>query len=196
MATLDVNHRIADDDEEDVPITGFGRSRNSMILKNKQVQGASTADTLAASEDFGSESLKVTKQEPVEDHEPTAVKFNTVRVHKHRMTLGAHPDTKGIPVTLAWDVEESQEFDLDTYDTAESNKNLKILTKTKREEIVGQNHTRSSITKIQSEMKDIRISREAGKHENLRKAELHEEKQKKREKGVMGLFRRRKDGRK
>mmetsp|Transcript_9363 Transcript_9363/g.21107 ORF Transcript_9363/g.21107 Transcript_9363/m.21107 type:complete len:139 (+) Transcript_9363:431-847(+) len=111
--------------------------------------------------------------------------------YDYHFRQGAHPDATGIPLTLAWDAEDSQEFDLDEFESTHSHKGeLRKIAKTKRERIAQQHHSRSSITELQQEMRQIRQFREQGKMENARKAELQESKKlQQKKKSLFGRFR-------
>ena len=100
-----------------------------------------------------------------EDHEKHSkgVKFGNVHVHSHRLTLGDNPGVSvGVPLTLGWEVEDSEQFDLDTYEeeTQVNNRSaVRRMTRHKRELIASRNHTRDSIVKHTEQVKDIQKSR-------------------------------------
>jgi hypothetical protein len=124
------------------------------------------------------------------------VSFGSVRIHKHRMSLGDNPGVStGVPVTLAWEVEESLRFDSIEEAAKESGKHgLHRISRNRREEIANQLHSRSSIVRLQDEIKSIQVSRTASE----RDTELHirrvkaEKKQGKRGGGLFGMFKRKK----
>jgi hypothetical protein len=112
------------------------------------------------------------------DHSETfsekQVKFGAVRVHTHRMTLGANPSTtRGVPVELAWEVDESMQFenpsDFDAYTSSEQGSSniwhdgdphgARRMTAASREQIASVNHSRESIVQTEKEVMEIKKSR-------------------------------------
>ena len=53
-----------------------------------------------------------------------SVGFSTVRLHTHKHILGDNPSVSaGLPVTLDWDVEQSENFDLEDFEANKESKN-------------------------------------------------------------------------
>jgi hypothetical protein len=87
------------------------------------------------------------------------VGFSTVHVHSHRLTLGDHPDvSSGIPLQLGWDVQDSEEFDLDTFEQGNDHK-LSRISRRSREEIAMLHHSRESVVIAHNEVQEIKHSR-------------------------------------
>lgn len=88
------------------------------------------------------------------------VSFGSVRIHKHRMSLGDNPGVSGgVPVTLAWEKEESVNYE--TIDAAEENltHELRRISKNRREAIAAEHHSRNSVTLAVKEVQSIQESR-------------------------------------
>ena len=135
------------------------------------------------------------------------VRFGSVRVHKHNVTLGDNPSTKGAgpPVMLGWDVEESvrfsniDEFAIENHGMRDSlvihEKPHKLSPKC-RSKIAALDHSAGSIRKLQSELYEIKKHREQSKEEDVTVALLEEieeqerQKQKanRKKKGLGGFF--------
>lgn len=125
----------------------------------------------------------------------SGVSFSTVQVHTHRLTLGDNPGkcsvdlqrisfwgvrslvalllisiqlagvSSGVPLTLGWDVEESESFaNVEDFEKTHQSKRNKynptgLIGPTARQEIASAKHSRESITKVTSLVKDIKQSR-------------------------------------
>ena len=181
--TVKTEEPTEEEEEEDIPITKFGRVgvADSMKLTKGSTQERSTATTVASSKDLSIEPGEHSDRSI--DH--SNVKFGNVHIHQHRMTLGDNPEAKGAPVMIAWDSMESEEFDVDTYEDkqwVEGNGHMvRKIPRGKREKIAMQNHTRTSIAEVDEAMKEIRVSRESSEKEDINKAIKKEEKDRKRE---------------
>ena len=141
------------------------------------------------------------------------VQFTRVNIHKHRMTLGNHPEgeqkmsrkkasslfpvnwhcvcdvlstAKGVPVTLRWSTVESEEIDFEAYQATSSERQLHVLPKTKRDLIALEHHSRKSIQQVEAEMKEIRQNRASGRLEDIRRAEHKEEQERRRQQSIVG----------
>ena len=131
-----------DEIEDDVPITGLGGKdnclpRNSIlhVVKKKEPQeqqeqprtklaglNVSTSTTTFSSTLTSTNTLSSTNDCPRHEStvsnvsETSTVTFgDKVRVHKHRMTLGDNPSANGIPITIAWEADDSEEIDLNAH---------------------------------------------------------------------------------
>jgi hypothetical protein len=144
----------------------------SVTSPNKEAEDATPTTEPTARSD--SELSAVDKDGNNEALGEKQVKFGAVRVHTHRMTLGANPSTtRGVPVELAWEVEESMQFenpsDFDAYTSSEHGSSdiwhdgdphgARRITAASREQIASVNHSRESIVKAQQEVMEIKKSR-------------------------------------
>jgi hypothetical protein len=96
----------------------------------------------------------------------SAVSFGSVHVHEHRMTLGSNPEVRrGVPVELAWDVEESNvystvdEFEEQAHADGRESGSAKRIAAWKREAIAEAHHSRESIVRVETEIQTIQQQR-------------------------------------
>lgn len=146
--------------------------------------------------------MKATKKES--PSRGRGVRFGSVRVHKHNLTLGDNPAAKtvGPPVTLDWKAEENirysniDEFAIDTHGRRDSqvlHATPKKLSSSCRERIAKLDHSAGSIRRIKVELYDIKQGREESSKEDIDRAlALQEEeekaKQERRQAKKGGLF--------
>ena len=91
--------------------------------------------------------------------EGSKVGFSSVEVHSHRLTLGDNPGvSSGIPLTLGWEVEDSEHYDLDDYEKDRA-QTLSRITRNSREAIAEKHHSRDSIVRVEREVTAIKHSR-------------------------------------
>jgi len=96
-----------------------------------------------------------------------SVSFSTVRVHQHRLTLGDNPAvSRGIPLTLDWQIEDSETFDLELFEAVYGRKDLCCFSSDERKAIARQDHSRDSLVRVRQEVKAIQYSRERSKYES------------------------------
>jgi hypothetical protein len=148
-------------------------SSESVNSPNKEAEKVTSTDLTAIPDSELSEVDK-DKDHPSQALNEKHVKFGAVRVHTHRMTLGANPSTtRGVPVELAWEVDESMQFenpsDFDAYTSSEHGSSeiwhdgdphgARRITAASREHIASVNHSRESIVKAQQEVMEIKKSR-------------------------------------
>ncbi|KAL7575571.1 hypothetical protein ACA910_020145 [Epithemia clementina (nom. ined.)] len=197
---LNANVETGDDDKEEVPVLSFGRKllSDSIKLAKDSAQERSAATTVASSGDLSVTGAELTSALSVGSHN-SEVKFGNVRIHTHRMTLGDNPEAKGTPVTIDWEVQESEELDIDSYEENQWNsgkdRSVHRIDKRSRDKIALEHHSRESIVKVQNEIMAIKLSREASEREDVRKAIVKEEKRHKRDQRkhpIMRLLRRNK----
>ena len=192
-----------DDNERDVPIRPFGKliprdsiaavgyvksnAHDNMSSRSGLTDPLSDDDNLTVQD--SSRSSLDSSSDSTQHEESGSVRFGSVRVHKHRMTLGDHPSARGLPVMLAWEVDDSEEIDLAAFQERQREKSeyeqrqepgLRRLDMFAREEIARRNHTRESLTKVQVEMFQIQKSRMASKNDNVDQAARREERQRRR----------------
>jgi hypothetical protein len=96
----------------------------------------------------------------------SGVSFGSVHVHEHRMTLGSNPEVRrGVPVELAWDVEESNvfstvdEFEEQAHGEGRESGSAKRIAAWKREAIAEAHHSRESIVRVETEIQTIQQQR-------------------------------------
>ena len=85
-----------------------------------------------------------------------------VRVHEHSMELTDNPAVSGgLPVGLKWNVRRSFRYDLEAHEEEKDGQKRKPkkLSQAEREGIVKRRHTRSSIVRVQKEVRGIKQSR-------------------------------------
>jgi hypothetical protein len=75
------------------------------------------------------------------------VSFGSVRVH------GSNPSATGIPVEFVWEVEESEEFDVDDFEKDSPDHELHRIATKSREIIAQQHHSQDSIVRFEKEMR-------------------------------------------
>jgi hypothetical protein len=102
----------------------------------------------------------------------SGVSFGSVHVHEHRMTLGSNPEVRrGVPVELAWDVEESNVFStIDEYEEkahaeGRDSGSAKRIAAWKREAIAEAHHSRESIVRVETEIQTIQKQRHDSKRD-------------------------------
>ena len=130
----------------------------------------------------------------------SGVRFGSVRVHKHNLTLGDNPSTKtvGPPLTLDWNVAESLRYEtVDCYSMEEYGKLDSLVQHQKpttiegnrRQQIAAIDHSSNSIRKLQYELYDIKQKRIQSSKEDIELAtKLEEERQEKLRNKRGGLF--------
>lgn len=104
-----------------------------------------------------------TTESDTDNSKKSAVSFGTVRVHQHRLTLGDNPGVStGVPLTLGWDVEDSETYDLQSFERNNASEEHKLsrITRGKRELIASEHHSRGSILQRGNEVREIKKSRE------------------------------------
>ena len=215
-----------DEIEDDVPITGLGGNdnclpRNSIlhVLKNKEAEeqqeqlrtklvGLNSTSTATCSSTLTSTNTLVStayaRQESAISNfsETSTVSFgDKVRVHKHRMTLGDNPSANGIPITVAWEVDDSEEIDLKAHVQRQQERQQERQKKEKQEggggsagggallrpmgpqrrlKIVRQNHRINSLKNVLNDTRKIQNSRITSREENIETAIETEQNQQKR----------------
>ena len=133
------------------------------------------------------------------------VRFGSVRVRKHPMTLGDNPGgtAKGPPLTIDWEHVESEHFStvdgfLAKYSSSTKGMNLYRLSGQERREIVSAHHSEEDIARAEQEIKMIRLKRQEsadeGEEESIKsliqkkQAERKEKKASSRGFGLFGSF--------
>jgi len=109
------------------------------------------------------------------------VKFGSVRVHTHNLTLGDNPGgTAGPPVEMTWDPQDSlhystvDEFAIQEHGLEDSLVNhggVHRMTPAQRQEIAAREHTAGSIRRIEIQIHEIRKERLKSRAEDLAEAE-------------------------
>ena len=182
--------------EEGVPIAGFSGHHDSFrIHKERSARTVATDDDTSDSKDdvlhLGAK--KRAKSEPSRFYQH--VKFGEVHERQFRMTMGRNPEAKGaVPLELSWDKQSSVRFQVDAYEEERAgSREVHKIAKNRREQIALLHHTQKSIANVIESCRNIRLSRAAGKLDNVAKEEHKEEKRKKRQNSIFGrLFQRKK----
>ena len=219
-----------DETEDDVPITGLGGNddclpRNSIlhVLKKNEPQQQeqqneqqrpklaglhSTSTTTCSSTVTSTNTLGSTAYARHESaisnvSERSTVSFgDKVRVHKHRMTLGDNPSAKGIPITIAWEAEDSEHIDLKVHVQRQQERQqnqeqqggagggalLRPMGPQRRLRIARQNHSTHSLKKVLNDTRKIQNSRITSREEHIETAvetEQNEQKRKDRRKRIV-----------
>ena len=214
-----------DEIEDDVPITGLGgndncRPRNSIlhVLKKKEPQQqqeqengqlrtklvglnststATCSSTLLSTNTLGSTDDCPRRESAISNvSETSTVSFgDKVRVHNHRMTLGDNPSANGIPITIAWEADDSEEIDLKAHAQRQQERQqqkeqqeegggggalLRPMGPQRRLKIARQNHRIHSLKKVLNDTRKIQNSRIASSEENIETAMEMEQNQQKR----------------
>ena len=182
------------DDDDDDQSEG---SSGSEVFRHQAAASKSNYNKIIAGEnksDYGDDFMN---EKGSKSRVGSGVQFGSVRVHTHKMTLGDNPGAKtaGPPVTLDWNVQESERFeDVNGYSmkyhgTRDSQRVIEgklvhahRMDAKERMKIAGRDHTAGSIRKLQSELYTIKKHREESANEDPEK--VVETKKKKR--GIMG----------
>lgn len=133
------------------PPKGQGQSTSlSSDLNSLSLHSSSSNDTACAniSIDRGSRSSRI--------------KFSTVNVHHHELICGDNPSVSdGVPLQLDWNRNESEVFDIDTYEKITSDdKQVRRLSAVERANIAGECNSKSFLEKVQAEVLLIQGSRQ------------------------------------
>lgn len=114
------------------------------------------------------------------------VRFGSVRVRTHALTLGDNPGATtaaGPPLGLEWEPQNSTRFEnINEFSLAEHGKRdsmvihqkAKKFAPSERQQIAARTHRQASIKKIQMEVREIREEREKSKAEDIAEAEKKE----------------------
>lgn len=157
------------------------------VAKETPVERLSIATAGTAPLGESSSSLLEQQRPDKDSNTKSGVKFGNVRVHQHRLTLGDNPGVSvGIPLTLGWEVEDSETYDLQAFERQkeqEDHSQVKRYTRYKRELIASENHTRDSLVMRSKEVQEIKHSRVVNKSDRAARS-------KKKKGGIFGLFRR------
>uniref|UniRef100_A0A7S3L0Z1 Uncharacterized protein n=1 Tax=Amphora coffeiformis TaxID=265554 RepID=A0A7S3L0Z1_9STRA len=145
---------------------------------------------------------KVMSGQPMVDPMPTRVRFGSVKVRKHPMTLGDNPGgiAKGPPITMDWEHVESEHFStvdgfLEKYPSTKGT-NILRLSGQQRREIVSGLHTDEDIAQAEQEIKMIRLKRQESADEEeegsikslIRKKQAEQKKKKEASSRAFGLL--------
>ena len=132
---------------------------------------------------------------------PPLVKFGSVRVRLHKMTLGDNPGGQslaGPPVTLSWEIEASEhhssidDFSKQHYGKTDSQRMVfaEILSGKQRTEIAARDHTQAKIAKTVAEVKLVRHGRDRSAKDDTDALEAKEEEERLRQEKKRGSVRR------
>ena len=164
-----------------------GDATNNMDIDDNASECSSTGSAILPQPPKATNDIAGDKSDIVDEKNPKSsdaaaedhVKFGSVHVHTHKMTLGDNPGAKsaGPPVTIDWKVEDSERFeDVNGYcmkyhgttdsqrpdETTETGKVVHAhkITHLDRIHIAGQDHEADSIRKHQLELYKIKKQRE------------------------------------
>ena len=97
------------------------------------------------------------------DGEKQGVRFGTVRIHTHPITLGDNPAVKhGLPMELGWDHVNSETFDLEEFEQMEGGREKKALIVKNTDRLAWlkkKGHSRGSFLRVCKDVQRIQISR-------------------------------------
>jgi hypothetical protein len=92
-----------------------------------------------------------------------SVQFSVVRVHEHKMILGDNPAvSEGVPVTLDWEVEFSETWDVDYFETHRRREGPATVLCADEREAMAREQGASNISLLRTckEIQQIQLSRE------------------------------------
>ena len=175
-----MDNLFADDDSRNANIHLWSAATimNAEVMETESLSstgGEGSDDNL----DELPEIAKLKPQEKQGGEEPKrgGVRFGSIRVRKHNLTLGDNPGAKtfGPPVTMEWQAQESERFATDndfsikyhgTRDSIREKKKPARIDGKVRAKIAAKDHSAGSIRKLQMEMYEIKKHREESASED------------------------------
>jgi hypothetical protein len=90
------------------------------------------------------------------------ITFSTVKVHHHDLICGDNPSVSdGVPLQLDWNKNDSQIFDIDTYEKiTAAEKQVRRLSALERAATAGDNGSKSFLEEVEEEVLSIQNSRQ------------------------------------
>lgn len=102
------------------------------------------------------------------------ITFSTVNVHHHELICGDNPSVSdGVPLQLDWETNDSETFDIDTYEKIACDKQVRRLSAVERAIIAGESNTKSFLEKVREEVLLIQGSRQVSMKDTKFKSKIN-----------------------
>lgn len=136
------------------------------FLESVQSLETSAPETSPTSNDPSRRKLLGDDGEDQEEGHSPHVHFTTVHEDQFRMTMGRHPDARGVPMELSWEKTGSQKFLLEEHE--ERRQGLRRISTAQRNRIALKHHCTKSILDTIDHMKELQKLRKESERDSVR----------------------------